>query len=285
MKTFASGLAAHYAQDSTTLCQCLKITRRDGVVLGYTTAPIDVTVSAQLYLAGPGLDIGDIVSTSGLAVDNLELTILPDDAGTITRADLLTGKWNGAAFTIFECSYADPTLGINTLKSGTTGEVRMQRGAFTVELRSLTQMLQQPVGAVTSKTCRYRLGDANCTVALAGFTFTGTVTAVASQQQFTAAALAQAADYYVEGLVTFTSGLNAGYTQKCKAFSAGKVFTLSLPMPYAIANGDTFSAIAGCQKRHLLDCETKFSNILNFGGEPDLPGVDALTAPAVADAS
>lgn len=285
MKTFAVGLAAHYAQDSTTLCQCLKVTRTDGTVLRYTTAQIDITVSGSLYLSGPGLEISDLASTSGLAVDNLELTILPDDSGTITRADLLTGKWNGAAFEIFECSYVDPTLGVNTLKVGNTGEVRLDRGKFVVEMRSLRQMLQQPVGAVTSKTCRYRLGDANCTVALAGYTFAGTVTAVASQQQFTASALAQAADYYVEGIVTFTSGLNTGYSQKCKVFTSGKVFTLSLPMPYTIAIGNTFTAIAGCQKRHLLDCKTKFSNLLNFGGEPDLPGVDALTAPAVADGS
>lgn len=283
MKTFAGGLASHYALDATTLCQCVKFTRTDATVLAYTTAQVDVVVSAVTYLSGPGLEIGEIASAAGLAVDNLELSILPDeDGGTITRADLLTGRWNGAAFEIFETSFVDPTIGINILKTGTLGEVRLDRGRFVVELRSLAQALQQPLGAVTSKTCRYRLGDAGCTLALGPYTHAGTVTAVTSQQVFTASALTQAAEYFVEGTVTFTSGDNDGYTQKCKVFTSGKVFTLSLPMPYAIQIGDTFSAVAGCQKRLAEDC-TKFSNVVNFGGEPHLPGIDALTSPPVVD--
>ena len=288
MKTFAGGLAAHYALDSTTLCQCVRFelaeAHTDASVFAYTTAQVDVEVDGLTYLAGPGLDIGEIASAAGMAVDNLELTILPDDdGGTITRADLLTGKWNGAAFEIFETSFVDPSIGVNILKTGTLGEVRLDRGRFVVELRSLAQALQQPLGAVTSKTCRYRLGDAGCTLALGPFTHAGTVSAVTSQQVFTASALAQAADYFVEGTVEFTSGDNDGYTQKCKVFTSGKVFTLSLPMPYAIQIGDTFSAVAGCQKRLAEDCATKFSNVLNFGGEPHLPGIDALTSPPVVD--
>jgi hypothetical protein len=54
-------------------------------------------------------------------------------------------------------------------------------------------------------------------------------------------------------------------------------------MPYAIQIGDTFSAVAGCQKRLAEDCGTKFSNVVNFGGEPHLPGIDALTSPPVVD--
>lgn len=285
MKTLPSGLAAHYALDATTLCTCVKFTRTDATVLAYTSAQVDVVVSGLTYLAGPGLDVGEIASSAGLAVDNLELTILPDDTGTITRADLLTGKWNGAAYQIFETSYVDPTIGVNILGTGTLGEVHLARGSFVVELRSLAQPLQQAVGAVTSKTCRYRLGDAACGVTLATYTHSGTVTSVASQQQFTASALTQAAEYFVEGTVRFTSGLNNGYTQKCKVFSSGKVFTLSLPMPFAISNGDTFEAIAGCQKRHITDCKTKFNNIVNFGGEPDLPGIDALTGAPEVDAA
>lgn len=286
MKTLPSGLAAHYALDATTLCHCIKFTRTDATVLAYTSAQVDVVVSGRTYLAAPGLDVGEIAASSGFAVDNLDLTIMPDeDGGTITRSDLITGKWNGAAFEIFETSYVDPTIGINTLKTGTLGEVRLGRGGFVVELRGLTQALRQTVGALTSKTCRYRLGDADCTIDLAAWTHTGTVSSVASQQVFTASALSQAADYYAEGTVTFTSGLNSGYTQKCKIFTSGKVFTLSLPMPFAIANSDTFEAVAGCQKRHLLDCKAKFDNLLNFGGEPDLPGIDAMTSPPVVDVS
>lgn len=282
MKTFDAGLAAHYALATTTLARCIEITRADGAVYRYTDAQRDLTVGADTYLAGPGLVVGDIASAAGLAVDNLELTITPDDAA-ITRADILAGFWDGAAFSIFETNYLDTAGGINILRTGTFGEIRLERSRFVVELRGLAQALQQPVGDVTSKTCRYRLGDDRCTVDLAPFTHTGTVTSVTSAQVFTASALGQAADYYVEGTITFTSGLNDGITRKVRAFSSGKQFTTSLPFPYAVAVSDTFSAVAGCQKRHAEDCETKFSNILNFGGEPHIPGIDALTAPPEVD--
>lgn len=282
MKTFDAGLAAHYALATTTLARCIEITRADGAVYRYTDAQRDLPVGADTYLAGPGLVVGDIASAAGLAVDNLELTITPDDAA-ITRADILAGFWDGAAFSIFETNYLDTAGGINILRTGTFGEIRLERSRFVVELRGLAQALQQPVGDVTSKTCRYRLGDDRCTVDLAPFTHTGTVTSVTSAQVFTASALGQAADYYVEGTITFTSGLNDGITRKVRAFSSGKQFTTSLPFPYAVAVSDTFSAVAGCQKRHAEDCETKFSNILNFGGEPHIPGIDALTAPPEVD--
>lgn len=282
MKTFDAGLAAHYALATTTLARCIEITRADAAVYRYTDAQRDLTVGADTYLAGPGLVVGDIASAAGLAVDNLELTITPDDAA-ITRADILAGFWDGAAFSIFETNYLDTAGGINILRTGTFGEIRLERSRFVVELRGLAQALQQPVGDVTSKTCRYRLGDDRCTVDLAPFTHTGTVTSVTSAQVFTASALGQAADYYVEGTITFTSGLNDGITRKVRAFSSGKQFTTSLPFPYAVAVSDTFSAVAGCQKRHAEDCETKFSNILNFGGEPHIPGIDALTAPPEVD--
>lgn len=285
MKTFAGGLAAHYALDATTLCQCLKIVRSDGVSLHYTTAQIDVPVSGDVYLSAPGLEVSDLVNSSGLNVDNLEMTIIPEDSGYITRSDLLTGKWNGANFELFETSYVDPTIGINILKTGTLGEVRLARDSFVVELRGLAQALQQTIGAVTSKTCRYRLGDADCTVDLGPFTHNGTVSGVTSQQVFTASALTQPADYFVEGTVEFTSGNNDGYIQKCKIYTSGKIFTLSLPMPFPIQVGDTFTAIAGCRKRLSEDCYTKFDNVLNFGGEPHIPGIDSVTAPPEVDIS
>ncbi len=44
--------------------------------------------------------------------------------------------------------------------------------------------------------------------------------------------------------------------------------------------GDTFDVIAGCRKRLTEDCKVKFNNVLNFQGEPHLPGIDRLTAMA-----
>jgi uncharacterized phage protein (TIGR02218 family) len=278
VKTFTANLGAHYLTRSLTLAHCLRIQRKDGNVFRFTSHDADITVAGETYLAGPGLELSDVVYTAGLAPDNMELRILYADSA-ITRADLLAGRWDNAEFRLFEVNYLDPDGGTNVLVVGTTGEAKIGRDeGFTIELRSLKQKLGRAVGAVSQKTCRYRLGDSNCTKSLTSFTFTGVpVTAVASSRQFTASSRTESADYFKEGLVTFTTGLNVGLQRKVKTFSAG-VFGLVAPFPFTIAVGDQFTAVAGCQKR-LEDCRDKFNNVLNFGGEPHLVGTDSLTAP------
>lgn len=272
MKTIPIALAAHYAQQATSIAVCLKVTRRDAAVYGFTSLDAPITVAGLQYL--PGFSISSLSSSAVLSVDNLELTILPDD--DLPAADLLAGLYNGAAFEIFEVNWQNVADGVNVLKRGTLGEVTVRRGMFVVEFRSLTQALQQSQGIVTTKTCRARLGDEKCRVDLTTFTESGTVTAVESQRIFTDSSRGEAAGWFAEGILTFDTGANAGYSQKVKVFASSE-FTLSLPMPFAVAPGDTYTVIAGCQKRLEEDCKAKFDNVLNFQGEPHLPGLDKLS--------
>jgi hypothetical protein len=76
------------------------------------------------------------------------------------------------------------------------------------------------------------------------------------------------------GTITFTSGLNNGLTQDIAYYDVG-VFTLFLPMPYAVAAGDTYIATVGCDKS-METCRDRFFNIYNFRGSPYLPGIDKI---------
>jgi uncharacterized phage protein (TIGR02218 family) len=274
VKTLPTALATHVAGGTTTLADLLKITRKDGQVFAWTSAADDVTISSVLYKAAQGLNISSMEHSAGLNVDNLELTTL-DDGTVFTKLDVLSGRWRNADFVISRYNWSSPSDGVEVRMTGTVGEVRLHRGYITAELRGLQQYLQQPIGSVSSKTCRARLGDAMCTKNLSSFTFTGSVTTATSAQVFTDSTKAQAADYFAEGLLTWTSGPSNGLVVKVKSFAAG-VFTLSLPMLSTVSVGHTFSVVAGCQKR-LTDCSTKFSNVLNFQGEPHLPGIDEVT--------
>ncbi len=299
MKTFSVALAAAYASGSTTLCACLRVVRTDGVVEAFTSADVDVVVGSDTYLAATGLDITKLVVQATLAVDNMEMTVLPDEV-TYPQVDILAGRWDTARFWLFECDYTDPALAggadvgdaprtdINLLKRGTTGEADTLRSTRKFEFRGLKQALQQPLGSVTSKTCRYRLGSTSmpyglCMIDLDGgspsadWTKTHTVTAVASRHQFTCSGATEVDDFFGEGTATSLDGENAGYTKKVKTFAAG-VFTISLEFPFTVNIGDTFRFVAGCRKRRTEDCRDKFDNVLNFGGEPDMPGTDLLTA-------
>lgn len=288
MKTFSVELAASYAGASTTLCQCLRVLRRDGMVQTYATLDQDVTVGGEVYAASPGLDLSSIVDQSGAAVGNGDLTLFPDEV-ELPKGDIEAGRWDFAQFWIFEIDYLSTTIAagtglgvpirddVNLLKRGTTGEVDLTRTATKLEFRSLKQAWQQNVGAVTSKTCRARLGDELCTVDLTPWTHDYATTSVISRGTFSCSAAAEADDYYGEGTATGLTGANEGFSQKVATFSSGD-FVLSLPMPYAIGVGDSFRFVAGCRKRLIEDCKTKFANVLNFQGEPHVPGTDALTS-------
>lgn len=275
-KVVPAGLLSNYQSDSPTVAWAIKITRTDDEVYGWTSADRDATIDAVIYESAPGLSVASFASSAGLAVDNSELTVLADDT-IITRADILAGRWNNAAYLLFKYDWTDVSAGEEVISAGFLGELHPRSGAYVAELRALQQYLQQPVGAASTKTCRARLGDAMCMVDLGGWTETGTITGVTSKQVFTDSSRAEADDYFGEGILTWTAGLNTGLSQKVKTY-ASDTFTLSLPMIFDVQIGDTYSVIAGCRKRLDEDCAAKFSNELNFQGEPHRPTVDELTS-------
>lgn len=288
MKTIPAALQAHYNSGATCVSHAIVIRREDGEVFGFTSHDrsfvMDVTPwgydeDALTFDAGQGLDASAIVTTAGFEVDNLELTTL-DDGTLFDRDEVLAGAWTNAEFRIFRYRWdVSPVViadDVETLIRGWFGEVTLNQNTIKVELRGLTQKLQQPVGIVSTKTCRARLGDSACKKDLTAFTHTFSVAAVTNKRTFTASGATQAADYFGEGIVTWLTGDNAsGRPHKVREFAEG-VFTLQVPTVYPIQVGDTFTAVAGCRKRLMEDCKAKFNNVLNFQGEPHRPTVDDL---------
>jgi uncharacterized phage protein (TIGR02218 family) len=81
------------------------------------------------------------------------------------------------------------------------------------------------------------------------------------------------------GLLKWLTGPNAGRAMEVRDFTAaGQVLELFLSMPFDITVGDTALVYRGCLKRRDEDCLAVFNNVINFRGEPDLPGVDQLVA-------
>ena len=288
MKTIPIALAAHYATGSTTTAYGLKITRTDGEVFGFTSGVASALIDGVTYDASQGLDITGIVTSAGFAVDNLELTTL-DDGSLFSKADVIGGRWQNAAFMIFRYNWASTADGTEPIIAGTIGNVTLNRGSIVAELRGLQQYLQQPIGNVTTRTCRARFADfptANqnnlCRLSEAAYTESSEVVGVTDRQTFTVEfsglSPSPVADWFGEGVLTWTSGANNGLRVKVKTYTAARVVGLMIPLPSDPQVGDTCEIVAGCRKRLQEDCRDKFDNVLNFQGEPHLPGVDALTA-------
>lgn len=275
MKNISVALKAHLASETTTLATCWKVTLQNGTIYGFTSHSADIVFGGRTYAAATGITPSAIASNADLAVDNLEVEGMLDSS-VITEADIAAGLWDYAAVEIFMVNWADLSMGSLKLRTGRLGEVKSGRVAYAAEMRGLAQNLQQTVGELYSPNCRAALGDSRCQVALGAWTQTGSITGVLSQESFVTNAT-QADDYYTGGKVTWTSGLNNGLSMEVALYSRG-VFTLVLPMPYAINAGDNFSAVAGCRKQFVRDCVGKFSNGINFRGEPYVPGNDQLAA-------
>jgi uncharacterized phage protein (TIGR02218 family) len=280
-KTIGANLLTHVAGGATSLAFGFRLVRRDATVYAWTEAHEDATVTVDsvstVLASNPGFNVTSLVSTAGLGVDNAEITISAGE--DITRADILARKWDGAAVYMFRYNIKAPADGIIPVKRGSFGNFRPKLGHFVVEFRDLRQALQHNTTWVIQEECRWRLGDARCTKDLTAFTFAGvTVTGTLSQHSFLAEDLTQADDFFGEGRLTWTTGANDGLSFKVKTFAEG-IVTLAEDAIFPISSSDEFTIVAGCRKRWIEDCRDKFTNVLNFGGEPNVPSRDGLVSP------
>jgi uncharacterized phage protein (TIGR02218 family) len=274
MKTISAALAQHLAGEVTTLATGWKITRRDGVVLGFTDHVRDLEVDGVAYKAASGYRRTAIRSTADLAVDNLDVESVFSDDG-ITEDDLRTGRYDFAEVRMFLVNYQHLAQGILKLRRGWLGEVKIRDGMYVAELRGMTQKLQMTVGEVYAPDCAADLGDARCGVDLTALEEGGTVTVVTSATMFEAS-LMQATGWYDGGEFTWASGANAGQTVAVRSWDAGtSTLTLFLPALYAIQIGDAFTIRPGCDKT-FATCRAKFDNAVNFRGFPHVPGNDQV---------
>ncbi len=274
MKSISTALQQHLQQEVTSLAYCWKLTREDGVALGFTTHDQPISYDGLSYEPASGFDLDSYNSHSNLAEDGVNaLGILSSEA--ITEADILAGRYEGATVELFMLNYEDTTQGTLEIRSGTIKAIEWQDGAFRAELVGLTDTLGNTIGSLYSPTCRAVLGDSRCKVDLTAYTFTGTITAVTSRTRFTDDTLTQQAGYFSHGTVTFTSGLNAGIAMEVRRYAAGGEIQTVLPMPYDVAAGDNFTIVTGCDKL-FTTCKNTFDNVVNFRGEPHVPGIDRM---------
>ena len=276
MRAVPPALQAKLDSGVTSLCRCWLITRTDGVRQGFTDHDEDIPVGATTCRAASGLTGSESTQKLGLAVDSSELAgALADDS--LNEADLAAGRYDGAAVELWLTDWSEPALRV-LLAKGTLGEVRREGAAFTAEIRGLSARLGQQSGRLYTATCVADLGDSRCTIDLADPAFhgSGVVASLNSTSTLTASGLESFDDgWFRAGKLTFTGGANAGLSVEVKSHRKAATVTFELwqPMPEPIAAGDTFTVVAGCDKR-FQTCHDRFNNVVNFRGFPHVPGND-----------
>ena len=281
MKTVSPKLAAHLEGDVLTLATCWRLARRDGVVFRATDHDGDLAVGREIYRARAGYSRTAVASEAGLAVGNVDLEGVLDDAGLEADA-LRAGLYDGAEVRIFVVNWQDPSQGTLRLRRGWLGEVMLSsEGQWRTELRGMSQVLAQRLIEPYTPDCRADLGDARCGVDIRDpqWTRPGLVTAPLDALSFTAAIdiTDKPDDWFAGGVIRFTSGQNSGRAIEVRgADLATGDLVLSFPPPFPVGTGDAFEIYPGCDKR-LSTCIERFDNVLNFRGDPFVPGADKLT--------
>lgn len=286
MKQLPAALAAHLAGGVTTLAWCWRLTRRDGVRLGFTDHDRDLSFDGTVFEAASGFSGSEMRESVGLSVDDFEI----DGAlvsGRMSETDLVAGLFDDARVEIFRVNWQEPAQRV-LMRKGSIGEVRRSGASFSAEVRGLSHYLQQPKGRLYQYTCDADLGDARCGVSLPAFTAGGTVIAVDSVSRVRVIGIVGvAAGVLARGLFSVTSGPAAGFRVEVRADTrSGLEVVLDLwqPVPEVLAPGAFVTVSAGCDKT-LETCRGRFANAANFRGFPHMPGNDFVVSYARAGAA
>ena len=284
MRTLDPALADHLASGVTTLCRAWRVTRRDGLVLGFTDHDRDLVIAGVTFLAASGIAGSESTQAQGLSVTGAELSgALSADA--LDGADLAAGLYDGAGVDLLLVNWQTPAQHF-LLRRGTIGEVRSEDGVFTAEIRALADAFNQTRGRLFTPTCDADLGDARCGVDLAApaHSATASVSRVDGALRLRMSGLdGFAAGAFARGRAVFATGANAGFATEVKAHlldAEGVVLRLWQRPPFDVAEGDEITLTAGCDKR-FATCRDRFANALNFRGFPHMPGNDAVISVAI----
>ncbi|MBX3523231.1 MAG: DUF2163 domain-containing protein [Xanthobacteraceae bacterium] len=284
MRIIPDGLAAHLASGATTLCNCWRISRRDGVVQGFTDHDENISFEGTLFRAGTGFEGTEVESRFGLAATGSELHgALSDES--ISENDLVAGKYDAARVELFLVDWSNAENRM-LQRSGDVGEIRREGAAFAVEIRGLAQELDQERGRIFASSCDADFGDARCGIDLDApeFRSGGAVASIEGAALVRVTGLEEYEDdWFTRGKLIWNSGANEGVAVEIKTHRAEEgVVSLALwqTPPNPVANGDAFVVTAGCDKR-FETCRAKFANTLNFRGFPHLPGNDFVVSYAV----
>ncbi|MEM7723339.1 MAG: phage BR0599 family protein [Pseudomonadota bacterium] len=162
---------------------------------------------------------------------------------------------------------------------GSFGELTRANGAFTAELRGLSEALNTPTGRVYQQNCAAILGDAACRFDLTtpGYATEATIASVEDMRVFQFADVAGFEPRWFErGRLDVLDGAGQGLTGAIKIDrfdGTARRVELWDRLRVAVAPGDRVRLSAGCDKR-MATCRQKFNNLLNFRGFPDIPGGD-----------
>jgi uncharacterized phage protein (TIGR02218 family) len=268
-------LAAHVVLTTTTLAVCWKIVTQAGIEYGFTACSRDLEIDGLTYWCNTGMEPTAVECAIGLSVDNSEIVGFLQQ-GRIQEDKVRAGLFDGATVYKFLINYNDLAGDTIKLLWGVMGEVQIRgTNQFTAEMRGGGQWLSGVIVPLTQATCRATFGDEQCKFTVR--TNNATVTSVTDRKTFICTGLigARADGFFDYGYLTWLTGDNAGLRHDVRHYNqATGAITLMAETVIDVSAGDTLTVREGCAKTKDA-CKSR-SNIINYDGEPDIPGNDLV---------
>jgi len=272
MKTIPENLQQHLSGELTTLTFCWKITLSDDSNLCFTSHDEDIIFDGLTYISKTGFT-ADGYKTSLKEPTAFEIDGILDSEN-LNEDDIASGKFDGAILEIFMVNYKASADGRILIKKGKIAKITKIDDNYIFAIAGLEAELEQNITATYTPLCRARFGDGRCGINADSYKVTGTVSTILDERNFTDSSRSETAGYFNKGLIKFATGQNAGFSTEVKIFEDKKI-TLSIPFPKPISIGDEYEVTAGCDKK-FSTCISKFSNAINFRGEPQIPGIEQI---------
>ena len=279
MRSVPSGITAHLAGNSFSLCRAFTVTRKDGTVIRFAeTQSSFVLPGVGTFLPARGIRVSSIPFqlNAGTQTNAFDMEISSEAAGIIDPDDVLAGYYTNAAVVASVINHANPAQGKLDLRRGFFGEIsRNDAGLVNVQVIGLMSKAKDLPIEHYEPLCRTYLGHPRCGIALGPLTKTSTVVS-ASGYSVVVSGVSSSKPLAL-GQLAPTAGPWTGSAFEIRAWNpATQTITLFLPVGALIEAGTPVSITPGCDFTRSM-CRDVYNNRVNFQGEDDIPGEDAVS--------
>jgi uncharacterized phage protein (TIGR02218 family) len=250
------------------------ITRRDGAVFRIAESDEAITVDGDSYVVVPGLQISAVKHTANGEMPSCQIVAVHSSTSTFDTGVIDAGLFDAAAVQIYIVDRLNLTGAPGLLFTGSIADITYNvENQVVFDVKGPAAFAKVLMTQKRSPMCRTDLFSTLCGVDKTSYDVSTSVDAVATSFTFTVTgSLAQADGYFNQGVLVSASGSSfeiANWVQSTQTI------TTYLPCSRILTAGDNLTLYPGCDKTLGATGCAKFSNQLNFQGEPHFLGTAA----------
>jgi uncharacterized phage protein (TIGR02218 family) len=248
------------------------ITRTDGTVYRIAESDTSITVLGDTFVVVPGLQISAVKHTNNGEMPSCQISVVHGGSATFVSQQIDAGLFDGATVQLYIVDRLNLTAK-GLLFTGSIANITYSvENLATFEVKGPAVNAAIVMTRTRSPMCQTDLFSTLCGLNPASYAVSATVAAVTDAFNFTVGGLAQADGYFSQGVAVTGGGAKfviSNWVQSTQTLTA------YLPCHRIIAAGNSLTLYPGCNMTLGSGGCLKFSNQLNFQGEPHFLGTAA----------